>query len=121
MMTGKEYIESLKALELEVYFMGRKITRVADEPMFQPHIHTAAMTYELAHDPEYEAIMTARSHLDGAKINRFTHIHYSIEDLVKKSRWPDGSKKQVNNHVKGFPAGLRPLPESFHTAILQNR
>jgi len=86
MMTGKEYIESLRKLNLEVYFMGKKITRVADEPMFQPHIHTAAMTYELAHDPEYEAIMTAHSHLDGAKINRFTHIHHSIDDLVKKVR-----------------------------------
>jgi 4-hydroxybutyryl-CoA dehydratase/vinylacetyl-CoA-Delta-isomerase len=86
MMTVKEYIESLRALSPEVFFLGQKIKSVVDEPMFQPHVHTAAMTYELAHDPEYEEIMSAISHLTGEKINRFTHIHHSIDDLVKKQR-----------------------------------
>jgi len=86
MMNGKEYIDSLRTLHPEVYFFGQKIKSIVDEPMFQPHIHTAAMTYELAHDPEYEQIMTATSHFTGERINRFTHIHQSIDDLVKKVR-----------------------------------
>lgn len=86
MMTGREYIESLRALKPEVYFLGQKIKNIVDEPMFQPHLHGAAMTYELAHHPEYEEIMTASSHITGEKINRFTHIHRSIDDLVKKVR-----------------------------------
>ena len=86
MMTGKEYIESLRALKPEIYFFGQKINSILDEPMFQPHIHAAAMTYELAHYPEYAEIMTATSNLTGEKINRFTHVHQSIDDLVKKVR-----------------------------------
>ena len=86
LMTGKEYIDSLRDLAPQVYFMGEKIASVPDEPMFLPHIHTAAMTYELAHETQHAEIMTATSHLSGAKINRFTHIHHSIEDLVKKVR-----------------------------------
>ena len=86
MMNGKEYIDSLRDLNPEVYFFGQRIKNIADEPMFQPHIHTAAMTYDLAHDPEYQEIMTATSHLTGERINRFTHIHQSIDDLVKKVR-----------------------------------
>ncbi|MFO7963448.1 MAG: 4-hydroxyphenylacetate 3-hydroxylase family protein [Desulfobacterales bacterium] len=86
LMTGKEYIDSLRELELEVHFMGEKITHVVDQPMFSPHIHTAAMTYELAHDPQYEDIMTATSNLTGEKVNRFTHVHHSIDDMVKKVR-----------------------------------
>lgn len=86
MMTGREYIDSLRGLHPEVYFFGRKIESVVDEPMFQPHIHTAAMTYELAHRPEHDEIMTAVSHLTGKRINRFTHIHQSTDDLVKKVR-----------------------------------
>jgi 4-hydroxybutyryl-CoA dehydratase/vinylacetyl-CoA-Delta-isomerase len=86
LMTGQQYIASLRKLEPEVYFMGREIDNVVDEPMFQPHINTAAMTYELANDSQYEEIMTATSHLSGEKINRFTHIHQSIDDLVKKVR-----------------------------------
>ncbi len=84
MMNGKEYIESLRKYKPTVYFMGKKIENIADEPMFRPHIHAAAMTYELAHDPKYEDVMTAISHITGKKINRFTHIHQSIDDLVKK-------------------------------------
>ncbi|RLF60875.1 MAG: 4-hydroxybutyryl-CoA dehydratase [Thermoplasmata archaeon] len=84
MMTGKEYIASLQELNPEVYFFGQKIRSIVDEPMFLPHIHTAAMTYELAHRAEYEEIMTATSHLTGEKINRFTHIHQGKDDLVKK-------------------------------------
>ena len=86
MMTGREYIESLRALKPEIYFLGQKIRSVIDEPMFQPHLYGAAMTYELAHHPEYEEIMTAPSHLTGERINRFTHVHQSTDDLVKKVR-----------------------------------
>ncbi len=86
LMTGKEYVDSLRKLKPEVYFMGDKITRVVDEPMFAPHIHTAAMTYELAHDPEYREVMTATSNLTDETVNRFTHIHHGVDDLVKKIR-----------------------------------
>ena len=68
MMNGKEYVESLRDLNPEVYFLGQRIQSVVDEPMFQPHIHTAAMTYTLAHDPEYEEITTATSHLTGERV-----------------------------------------------------
>ncbi|HBJ75069.1 MAG TPA: hypothetical protein DDY86_06080, partial [Syntrophaceae bacterium] len=34
--------------------------------------------------PENERLMTATSHLTGEKINRFTHIHQSKEDLHNK-------------------------------------
>ena len=37
-----------------------------------------------AHDPKFEDICTAKSHLTGEKINRFTHIHQSVDDLLKK-------------------------------------
>ncbi len=86
MMNGKEYIDSLRKLKPTVYFMGRRIESVADDPVTAPHVNAAAMTYELAHDPRYEDVMTATSHLTGEKINRFTHIHQSTEDLVKKVR-----------------------------------
>ena len=42
-MSGREYIESLRALKTEVYFLGQRIKNIVDEPMFQPHLHAAAM------------------------------------------------------------------------------
>ena len=42
------------------------------------------MTYDLAQMPEYEDLMTVVSPYTGTRVNRFTHIHQSTEDLVKK-------------------------------------
>jgi 4-hydroxybutyryl-CoA dehydratase/vinylacetyl-CoA-Delta-isomerase len=86
MMTGKEYIESLKKYRPRIYFMGRRVENVVEDPISAPHVNAAAMTYELAHDPRYQDVVTAVSHLTGEKINRFNHIHQSTEDLVKKVR-----------------------------------
>ncbi|MBN1106970.1 MAG: 4-hydroxybutyryl-CoA dehydratase, partial [Deltaproteobacteria bacterium] len=49
-------------------------------------LHAVALTYGMAHSPKFEGVMTARSHLTGQKINRFTHVHQSVEDLVRKSK-----------------------------------
>jgi 4-hydroxybutyryl-CoA dehydratase/vinylacetyl-CoA-Delta-isomerase len=84
MMTGQQYRESLRRLKPEVYYLGEKIESVADHPSFLPHVNAAALTYDMALAPEFEELLTATSHLTGEKINRFTHIHHSHDDLVKK-------------------------------------
>lgn len=86
MMTAQQYEDSLRELNLVVYMLGRRIENVVDDPIIRPSMKAVAKTYELAHHPEFEDIMTARSHITGKKINRFTHIHQSIDDLVKKSK-----------------------------------
>jgi len=86
MMTAQEYEESLRHLNLQVYMFGKRVENVVDDPIIRPSMKAVAKTYELAHRPEYEDIMTAVSHITGEKINRFTHIHQGNEDLVKKSK-----------------------------------
>jgi 4-hydroxybutyryl-CoA dehydratase/vinylacetyl-CoA-Delta-isomerase len=86
MKTSKEYIESLRKLNLVVYMFGKRVENVVDDPIIRPSMSAVAMTYSLAMDPQYEDIMTATSHITGKKINRFTHIHQSVDDLVKKSK-----------------------------------
>jgi len=82
--TAEEYIASLEKLNIQVYAFGQKVDKVVGHPLFQPHINAAAMTYQMAHEPEFEDLVTTTSHLTGKKINRFTHIHHSTGDLVKK-------------------------------------
>jgi len=82
--TAAEYLESLRKLKLNVYFMGKKVEKPADFPLTKPSQNSVALTYSLAHDPAYSDLMTATSHLTGEKINRFTHIPQSSDDLVKK-------------------------------------
>ena len=84
MMNGKEYMESLQKMNTQVFYMGESIEDVTLHPMTAPHVRSAAMTYELAQNPLNEDLMVVTSHLTGKKINRFTHIHQSTDDLVKK-------------------------------------
>lgn len=84
LMTGQEYVESLKKLNTRVYMFGEKIENWVDHPMVRPSINSIMMTYDLAHDPECEDLMTATSNLTGKKVNRFNHLHQSTDDLVKK-------------------------------------
>ena len=84
LMTGQEYLESLRKLGTRVYMFGEKIDNWVDHPMIRPSINSIMMTYDLAQEPEYEDLMTATSSLTGRKINRFNHLHQSTDDLVKK-------------------------------------
>lgn len=86
MMTAEQYKESLRTLNFDVYMFGKQLESLADNPIIRPSTDAVAKTYELAFCPEYEDIMTATSNITGNKINRFTHIHQSVEDLVKKSK-----------------------------------
>ena len=84
MKTADEYVESLRQLNPEVYFMGERIKNVVDHPAFRPHINSASVTYKIAHMAEHRDIATATSHLTGERINRWTHIPQTQEDLVNK-------------------------------------
>jgi 4-hydroxybutyryl-CoA dehydratase/vinylacetyl-CoA-Delta-isomerase len=86
LMTAEEYLDSLRKLHLKVYMFGRRVLDPVDDPIIRPSALAVAKTYELAQAPEHEDLMTARSHLTGEKINRFTHIHQNREDLLKKSK-----------------------------------
>jgi 4-hydroxybutyryl-CoA dehydratase/vinylacetyl-CoA-Delta-isomerase len=84
LMTGAQYIESLRKLNTRVYLFGEEVKNWVDHPMIRPSIDCVAVTYDLAHKPEYEDLMTAKSHMTGEKVNRFCHIHQSTDDLRKK-------------------------------------
>ena len=84
MMTKEQYIESLRKLHLKLYRFGKRVENVVDDPIVRPSLNSFAATYELAEDPQYEDLMTATSNLTGKKVNRFTHLHQSTDDLIKK-------------------------------------
>jgi len=86
MKTGNEYRESLRSRNMKVYLKGELLDNATliDHPFIKGHVNSAAMTYDLAFDPAYEDLLTTSSHLTGKKINRFSSVHMSSEDLVKK-------------------------------------
>ena len=81
--TPEEYLESIKR-PVNLYMFGKKVEEFWNHPIVKPSINTVMKIYELAQMDEYKDLMTARSHLTGEIINRFTHIHQSVDDLIKK-------------------------------------
>jgi 4-hydroxybutyryl-CoA dehydratase / vinylacetyl-CoA-Delta-isomerase len=82
--TPKQYVESLKKLDLKVFLLGERVEDPVNHPIIKPSMNSVVMTYALAQNPEYADLMTATSALSGEKINRFAHIHQSTDDLLKK-------------------------------------
>ncbi|MFW6266023.1 MAG: 4-hydroxyphenylacetate 3-hydroxylase family protein [Halanaerobiales bacterium] len=77
---GEDYKNSLKELNPEIYVMGEKVNDVTTHPLIKPHVESAALTYQLARGE----LMLTESHLLKESVNRFTHIHQSKDDLIKK-------------------------------------
>jgi len=80
--TKEDYIKRLRNMKKNVYIGGEKVGHV-DERLL-PGINVVSVTFDMAHNPEFEDVCTAKSHITGEKINRFCHIHQSKEDLLKK-------------------------------------
>ncbi len=84
LMTGEQYIESIRKMNMQIYMFGKKVENSIDNPILRPSLNSLRMTYDLAQMPEYADLMTATSHLTGKKVNRFTNIHQNTDDLMKK-------------------------------------
>lgn len=84
MMTGEQYIESIRRMKMHIFCLGEELETAVGHPMLQPALNSVKMTYDLAQDAEYKELMTVVSHLTGRTINRFTNLHQNTDDLVNK-------------------------------------
>ena len=68
---------------------GEKIENPVDHPILRPSLNSVKMTYDLASMPEYEDLMTAKSHITGEKSTVsliFIKIRKILEKKVKMQR-----------------------------------
>lgn len=84
LMTRDEYVASLSRMKKRVFIMGQEVEHPVDHPLVRPSLNACAMTYELAQQPACADLMLATSSLTGQKVNRFTHLHQDVADLVAK-------------------------------------
>ncbi|MET0378528.1 MAG: 4-hydroxyphenylacetate 3-hydroxylase N-terminal domain-containing protein, partial [Spongiibacteraceae bacterium] len=67
-VTGDDYVNSLRNRGVTVYLFGEKIEEPVDHPIIRPSINALKRTYDLAiEDP---ALATAYSPLINAQVNR---------------------------------------------------
>lgn len=84
MMTGEQYVKSIRNMKMRIFCMGEEMETAVGHPILQPSLNSVKMTYDLAGDPAYRELATVTSHLTGKRINRFTSIHGSSGDLISK-------------------------------------
>lgn len=82
MRTSAQYLKKLAAMRPNLYLEGEIIGR--DDPRILHAAQTVCKTFDWVNHREYERLLVTTSHLTGEKINRFTHIHQSPEDLMLK-------------------------------------
>ncbi|MGD9210747.1 MAG: 4-hydroxyphenylacetate 3-hydroxylase N-terminal domain-containing protein [Desulfobacteraceae bacterium] len=82
MRTKQDFVDGLSKMKRNIYFNGELIDRTDEVQM--DCLNTIGLTFDEAAKPENQDLCTAVSHLTGERINRFTHIHMSPDDLHKK-------------------------------------
>lgn len=80
--TFEQYRDRLYAMKPNIYIGNEVVDR--RDPRVEPGMYVMRQTFDCAHDDRYKDVCTATSHLTGETINRFTHIHQSLDDLLKK-------------------------------------
>ncbi|MGH8539992.1 MAG: 4-hydroxyphenylacetate 3-hydroxylase family protein [Stenotrophobium sp.] len=83
-VSGADYIESLRGRGLVVYLFGERVPEPVDHPMIRPSINAVARTYDLAvEQPELASVV---SPFTGERVSRFLHVCTSAQDLVAQNK-----------------------------------
>lgn len=82
--TYEQFEKRMYAMKPNIYFGNEVVGR--DDPRCAGGMYCMKQTFDCLYDERYKEYCTATSHLDGSTINRFTHIHQSVDDLLKKQQ-----------------------------------
>ena len=81
MKTGEEYLQNLYKMKPNVIINGKTVGR--DDSRLQSVAKIMSLTLDKVQEPDFKDLLNVDSK-DFGTINRFTHIHQSIDDLLKK-------------------------------------
>ena len=48
LMTGEQYVESIRNMNMQIYMFGEKIENPVDHPILRPSLNSVKMTYDLS-------------------------------------------------------------------------
>jgi 4-hydroxyphenylacetate 3-monooxygenase/4-hydroxybutyryl-CoA dehydratase/vinylacetyl-CoA-Delta-isomerase len=84
MRTRGDYLNDLSKMDTRIFMWGKEVKEFWKDPQINSGINAMSTTYDYANNPEHEDIMTTISPLTNEKINRFTHLYQSPEDMLKR-------------------------------------
>lgn len=98
MITGAQYRKRIAKLKDNVYMGGKIVSRF--DTRLEGGINIMAATYDFAFDQQFKQMGIATSHLTGERINRFCHIHQSVEDLLQKQKMTRFYSQEVGGCIQ---------------------
>jgi 4-hydroxybutyryl-CoA dehydratase/vinylacetyl-CoA-Delta-isomerase len=84
-MTPQQFEESLKHRKPRVFMNGKQVENLFENRNTRTVIESNKASYAWALDPRYQDIMSCYSPLVGERVNRYTYVSASPDDLVKKA------------------------------------
>ena len=122
LMTGEQYIESIRKIPMEIYMFGKKVENPVDDPILRPSLNSVRMTYDLAQMPEYQDLMTVVSPETGERINRHLPPHRGKDQpLHPHPSLHRGSPEQGEDAALVGPEDRRLLPALRWHGCIQRR
>ncbi|HWU69594.1 MAG TPA: 4-hydroxyphenylacetate 3-hydroxylase N-terminal domain-containing protein, partial [Stenotrophobium sp.] len=83
-VSGADYIDSLRGRGLVVYLFGERVEEPVDHPIIRPSINALARTYDLAvEQPDLASVI---SPFTGERVSRFLHVCTNVQDLVLQNK-----------------------------------
>lgn len=79
-----EYREKLFDMRANIYIGGEKVSR--EDARLRPGIRVMDQTFDLAQEPNFNDLFTAKSTITGEKINRWAHLPQNPRDLILKQK-----------------------------------
>lgn len=79
--TGADYIKGINSRQPEVWLAGRRVTNLAEEPIFKQPIKELAKLFDMQHDPEYQDKITHICEETGKRVNNAYLNPRNGEDL----------------------------------------
>ena len=67
LMTGEQYIESIRKMNMEIYMFGEKVENPVDNPILRPSLNSVRMTYDLA-NRQYTSKHLPRGTMRGSSV-----------------------------------------------------
>lgn len=82
--TKEQFHEHIYSMRPNIYIAGEKVGR--DDPRLKPGIKVFDISFDLAQDPEWKGLATAKSSLIGEEVNRFAYLPQNPHDLMQKQK-----------------------------------
>jgi aromatic ring hydroxylase len=96
--TKEQYIDSLFKMKPNIFIGGQRVGR--DDPRLLPGINVLGHTFDIARNPTWKGLATARSTITGEEISRWAHLPQNPYDLINKQKLIRLSARKVGGCIQ---------------------